>query len=342
MFKNLIVYRIGPEWVPDLTVAEQALAKEPFVPCAPSQPLSLGWVPPRGIEHAPFVESIGGQWLVKLKLEQKMLPASVVKRRTDEIAAQIEQSTGRKPGKKQSKELKEQATHELLPMAFTKQAHVLAWIDPERRLLMVDAGSTKRAEAVVTPLVKAWEGFALRPLQTRLSPAVAMAAWLTQGEAPAGFSIDRECELKSQDEMKSVVRYARHALDIDEVREHIAQGKAPTRLAMTWAGRVGFTLTEQGVIRKLAFEDVVFEGRQGSADRPEEAFDTDAAIATGELCQLIPDLVEALDGELQPGELPSELAGQAPTAAAAVAAAPAPGPSSHAAPTPSDELPPWA
>lgn len=334
MFKNLIVYRIGPEWVPDLVTAEQALAKEPFVSCAPSQPLSLGWVPPRGIEHAPFIESVGGQWLVKLKIEQKMLPSSVVKRRTDEIAAQIEQTTGRKPGKKQSKELKEQAMHELLPMAFTKQGHLQAWIDPQRRLMMVDAGSTKRAEAVVTPLVKAWEQFALRPLQTRLSPAVAMAAWLTAGEAPAGFSIDRECELKSQDEMKSVVRYARHALDIDEVREHIAQGKVPTRLALTWAGRVGFTLTEQGVIRKLAFEDVVFEGRQGSADRPEEAFDTDMAIATGELCQLIPDLVEALDGELQPGELPADLA---PTATAPVAA-----PMPATASSPSEDTPPWA
>ncbi len=336
MFKNLIVYRIGPEWVPDLVTAEQALAKEPFVACAPSQPLSLGWVPPRGIEHAPFIESVGGQWLVKLKIEQKMLPSSVIKRRTDEIAAQIEQTTGRKPGKKQSKELKEQAMHELLPMAFTKQGHLQAWIDPQRRLMMVDAGSTKRAEAVVTPLVKAWEHFALRPLQTRLSPAVAMAAWLTAGEAPAGFSIDRECELKSQDEMKSVVRYARHALDIDEVREHIAQGKVPTRLALTWAGRVGFTLTEQGVIRKLAFEDVVFEGRQGSADRPEEAFDTDVAIATGELCQLIPDLVEALDGELQPGELPADLAPATP----APVAAPAPAPAAAAAPA--DDTPPWA
>ena len=131
---------------------------------------------------------------------------------------------------------------------------------------------------------------------------------------------------------------------IDEVREHIAQGKAPTRLAMTWAGRVGFTLTEQGVIRKLAFEDVVFEGRQGSADRPEEAFDTDAAIATGELCQLIPDLVEALDGELQPGELPSELSPTtpaAPSGSAARASAPAADQTPPAAAA--DELaPPWA
>lgn len=337
MFKNLIVYRIGADWTPDLVQADQALSREPFQPCSPSQPLAMGWVPPRGIEHAPLVESVAGQWLVKLKIEQKVLPSTVVRRRCDELATQIEQTTGRKPGKRQLKELKEQATHELLPLAFTKQSHLLAWIDPERRLLMVDAGSTKRAEAVVTPLIRAWEGLALRPLQTRRSAAGAMAAWLSEGEAPAGFSIDRECELKSQDEMKSVVRYARHALDIDEVRQHIAQGKRPTRLALTWAGRVSFVLTEQGALRKLGFEDVVFEGRKGSADRPEEAFDTDAVLSTGELCQLLPDLVDALGGELQPGEMP--------VPDEDVPGAPAPAPAPAAEPTPGgagDDTPPWA
>lgn len=307
MFKNLIVYRIEPEWKPDLTEAEQALSREPFVACGATQPEAGGWVPPRGVDHAPFVESIGGQWIMKLKLEQKVLPSTVVKNRVEEMAAQIEQTTGRKPGKKQSKELKEQAMLELLPMAFTKQAHIKVWLDPERRLLMVDAGSTKRAEAVVTPLVKLLPGFAVRPLQTQLSPARAMAAWLLEGVAPSPFGIERECELKSTDEMKSVVRYARHSLDIDEIRQHIEQGKQPTCLAMTWDGRVSFMLTEQGFLKKIGFEDVVFEGRQGSADSPDETFDADAAIATGELCQLIPDLVEAMDGELQPGQLPADL-----------------------------------
>lgn len=335
MFKNLIVYRVGPDWQPDLMVAMESLAKDGFVPCSASQPNSIGWVPPRGVEHAPLVESIGGQWLMKLMIEQKVLPASVVKRRADEIAAQIEQTTGRKPGKKQGKELKEQATQELLPMAFTKLGATQVWLDPQRRLLMIDSGSAGRAEAVVTFLVKALPGFAVLLLQTQLSPAVAMAAWLTDGEAPAGFSVDRECELKSADEMKSVVRYARHALDTEDVRQHIAQGKQPTRLALTWQGRISFVLTDALQLKKLAFDDVVFEGLQGAADSREEAFDTDAAIATGELCQLIPDLIEALDGELQPGSLPAALAA-APEASVPVSAVGLP--DSGAADT---EPPPW-
>ena len=35
------------------------------------------------------------------------------------------------------------------------------------------------------------------------------------GEGPGGFSIDRECELRSPLEEKALVRYQRHNLDSD-------------------------------------------------------------------------------------------------------------------------------
>lgn len=297
MFKNLTVYRVGPEWQATLTQIEEALSAARFTECGATQPQSLGWVPPRGIEHAPLIEAVGGQWLMTLMVERKGLPSAVVKRRTEELAQQVEQASGRKPGKKQTKELKEQATLELLPLAFTKRSTVKVWIDAKQRLLMVDASSPARAGEVVTQLIQSLDGLTLTPLQTTESASVAMSDWLLTGEPPAAFSVDRECELKSEDEMKSVVRYARHPLDIDEVRQHIATGKRPTRLALTWQGRVSFVLTETGQIKKIDFLDVVFEG-QVRSDKADDAFDADAAIATGELVQLIPDLIGALGGEL--------------------------------------------
>jgi recombination associated protein RdgC len=314
MFKNLVVYRVsGPGGAPlraDLATWEDALSKAQFLPCGATQPVSIGWVPPRapqagdgGAETAPqspqpLVESVGGQWLMQLVVEQKVLPSAVVKRRTQELARQIERATGRKPGKKQSKELKEEATLALLPQAFTKQASINVWLDPKAALLMVDAGSAKRAEEAVSLLVQSLDGqLALRLVQTALSPAVAMTAWLASGEPPPGFSVDRECELKSADEMKSVVRYARHPLDTEEVKAHVQTGgKQPTRLAMTWKGRVSFVLTDAFQIKKLSVDDSLFDA--GSSRNGDDDFDADAAIATGELRQLIPDLVAALDGEL--------------------------------------------
>jgi recombination associated protein RdgC len=294
LFKNLIVYRIGPGWSASSNAAETALATASFVECAATQALSSGWGPPRGVAHGPLLEVIGGQWLLQLSIEQRVLPAVVIRRHTDARIAQIERSTGRKPGKAQAKQLKEEAVLELLPRAFTKQAAIKVWLNPAQRLLMIDAASAAKADLAVTQLVKALDGLVLTPLDTAQTPATMMARWLTTGEAPAGFSVDRECELKSADQAKSVVRYARHPLDTAEVREHIGGGKLPTRLALTWQGRVSLLLTDTLQLKKIAFLDGVFKGAEAKGD---DVFDADSAIATGELGQLIPDLIDALGGE---------------------------------------------
>ena len=144
----------------------------------------------------------------------------------------------------------------------------------------------------MTLLVESLPGFGVALLDTQTSAQAAMAHWLISQEAPVGFSIDRECELKAADESKAVVRYARHPLDIDEVKQHVEHGKLPTKLAMTWDDRVSFVLSDSLQIKKIAFLDSVLDeaGDEGG-------FDTDVAIATGELSRLIPDLIEALGGE---------------------------------------------
>jgi recombination associated protein RdgC len=347
MFKNLLIFRIAPGAELELLAAEAALQTQRFSPCAPSQAQASGWVEPRGAQHGPLIESVGGQWLLALKTEAKLLPSSVVKRRAQEIAEQLEHSTGRKPGRKQLKDLQEQASLELLPQAFTREGLIRLWLDPQARWLMLDCASAKRAEEAITLLLKALPGLALAPVQTQLAPATAMAHWLLGEELPAAFSIDRDCELKAADEMKAAVRYARHALDIEEVRGHIQAGKQPTRLALTWRGRLSFVLTESWQIKRLAFDDVVFESTRGAGASPEESFDADVAITTGELREWLVDVLEALGGELAAGAMPTELASArvvaqppavAPSATPAAMPAAAPVPATLAdAPEP----PPW-
>ncbi len=59
---------------------------------------------------------------------------------------------------------------------------------------------------------------------------------------------------------------------------------------------MSFVLTEGMQIKKVQFLEVVFEGTSGSGK--DNGFDADAAIATGELQKLLPDLLEALGGEV--------------------------------------------
>ncbi len=296
MFKNALVYRIA-QWQPQaLADLSERLGAQRFIECGATQAESAGWVEPRGERHGALVEAIGGQLIFKLCTETKAVPAGVVKNLIEERLAAIEAQTGRRPKGKAVREIKEQLVHDLMPRAFPKRVQTWIWIDPAAQWLMVDSASAKRADAIVTRMMAVLGGGAqLRPLQTELSPATAMAGWLLEQQAPRGFSIDRECELKQPDSEKSTVRYARHGLDIDEVSAHIRQGKLPTQLALTWRSRVSLVLTEALSLKRIGLLDVVLEGARAGA--AEGGFDADVALVTGELRQLLPDLIEALGGE---------------------------------------------
>lgn len=296
MFKNLLIFKINPEWNQSIPEIEFALAADRFVECGSSQESSIGWIEPRGEKHGPLIESIGGQWIIKSLLESKVVPGSVVKEESAKKISQIERQTGRKPGKKEIKELREDIRLKLLPRAFPKKSGAIVWINPETRLLAMEASSQGRADEIITLLVKSLQGLSVTSLNTQQSPSACMATWLTTQEVPSPFSADQDCMLKASDQTKASVKYAKHPLDIEEIRDHIASGKVPTQLAMTWDDKVSFVLTEVMGIKKIEFLDGVFEG-QAAADK-DSGFDADVALSTGTLAPLITDLVEALGGLL--------------------------------------------
>lgn len=313
MFKTASFFRIASDFVlPPLDALEEALQTARFVPCGPTQPDSHGWVPPRGNKSAVLLESVGGQLILQLCTERRPLPASAVKAAVDERIEKYKLETGNeRVSARIKKEIKEEVVQDLLPRAFTKRSTTLVWLDPVNRLLVVDSGSLAGADKVVTALVDALAdipgslpSIGVRPVLTNESAVACMSHWLATREAPVSFSVDRDCELKAPDENKSAVRYSRHTLEIDEVAQHIAEGKLPTQLAMTWDDRVSFVLTETAQVRKLKLLDVVMDGKQKSG-KDDDGFDADAAILTGELSALIPDLLEALGGEVEEGGVPA-------------------------------------
>ncbi len=300
LFKNLIAYRIAPEWTaPPVETLEAELLRLAFQPCGPTQALSVGWVPTRGEDNAAMVEIVAGHWIMKLAVERRAVPAGAVRDELEVRCKAIEAQHGRKPGRKEKSELKDEIVHSFLPRAFSKRAVHVLWLDTANRLLLVGASSTRAAEPVLKQLADALAEIRhvlpLAPLNTATSPSVAMAQWLTTQEAPAGFTVDRDLELKNAGEEKSVVRYARHTLELAEIGQHIQEGKLPTQLALTWEGKVSFVLTETLVLRKLDLHGV--DDNLGK----DNGFDADAAIATGELTLLLPDLLDALGGEMPLG-----------------------------------------
>lgn len=296
MFKNITVFRVASGMPAGSDTLFDALECMPFTPSTASQHKALGWVPPRGEAHGPLVECVNGHWMLRFMVETRQVPASVIRRRVDEMVVQIETDTGRKPGKKGQRDLKEEAAAALLPQAFPRQLATWVWLDPANKRLVLDTTSMAVADDIVTSLVKLLDGFSVQLLITATSPRVAMATWLAEQTAPAGFDIGKELELKSADESQAKVRYSHHQLLTDEVREHIASGKQPTQLALQWIDRVSFLLTDNLQLKKLDFANSVLD--QASAqDQSADDFDGNVLMATAELGPLIGNLVEALGGD---------------------------------------------
>lgn len=298
MIKNATIYRIQLPQPLDISAFDKAVEAHTFTPCGATQERASGWAPPRGHEHGAMVELVGtGHLIMRFVREVKTVPGQAITRELDALVAKIEREEGRKPGRKEKRELRDTVVQAMLPHAFAKRTEFPVWIDPVAGRLVIGSTSSAITDLITGALVQALPGAKIDYLNTNVAPQAAMTQWLAGADEswPAGFAPGRDVELHSEDEMKTVVKYNRHHLDDEEMRHHIQQGKLPVSLALDWDGRVQFTLTKAGQIRKVKFLDTVFEGQKA-----EDAggFDADWAIATDELSALIADLIQALGGEI--------------------------------------------
>ncbi|AUA58910.1 Recombination-associated protein rdgC [Achromobacter spanius] len=294
-FRNLKIYHLSAAWTLFGDDLEAALARQAFQPGNNLEIQSIGWVPPR--ENGGLAHVVNGQILLSLRAEKKLLPATVINQVAKFRAQEIEDQQGYRPGKKQMKEIKERVTDELLPRAFSIYRDTRVWIDPLNHWVVIDAVASARADEVIGILAKCIDPFPLENLYVAQSPAAAMTGWLAEDEAPNNFSIDQDTELRSSGESGAAVRYVKHSIDAEDARRHIQSGKQCTRLALTWADRISFVLTEALDIKRISPLDVLKEGAEGVASNDDEKFDSDMTLMTGELAKLLAELVDALGGE---------------------------------------------
>lgn len=243
-----------------------------------------------------LVHTVNKQMLIRLGSEKKLLPASVINQVAKARAAEMAEAQGFALGKKAMKELKERVEDELLPRAFAIRSDIWVWIDPVNGWLVVDASSPTKADDVLKLLLKAIDKFPVESLRVQRSPVGVMTEWLQADEAPAGFTVDMDTELRATGENKATVRYLRHTIDAEEVGRHISSGKQCTRLAMTWDSKISFVLTESLAIKGIKALDVLSES-ESTTKNDEERFDGDFMLMTGELSKMFTDVVDALGGE---------------------------------------------
>ena len=295
-FKNLQIFRLPSPWKVDVEQLATQLASQSFSQCPSNEMQSEGWASPR--DNGSLVHSVNQQLLLLLSTEKKLLPTTVVNQVTKAKALELEEQQGFAPGRKAMKDLKERVTEELLPRAFAIKRNTWVWIDPVNGWLVIDSSSPSKADDVIKLILKC-DKLPLESLRVKLSPQTAMTDWLVGGDAPKGFTIDQDTELRSHTEDKATVRYVNHSIDADDVQRHIAAGKQCTKLALTWNDRISFVLTDNLALKRIKPLDILDEDKDSRTSNDDERFDADFVLMTAELSSMIDDLVFAMGGEME-------------------------------------------
>lgn len=285
MLKNLTLYSVVETLDPE--ALNESLGKLKFRPCSGLEAMSAGFVPfADGVE---LIHSVSGLHVGAVRVDKKTLPASAVKQLVKEKCAEVEEQQGYKPGRKQAKEIKEQIIDNLMPRAIpaTKTINFMF----TKNMLMIDATSAATADIVIGLLAKCMDPFPIGPLHTDTSPGGAMTNWLVDDEAPEGFTIDQEVEMKSPN--KALVRWANETVRHKEAHDHTVQGKQCTKMALTWRDKYSFVLNDKLVVSRLKALDMQ---REETDEIEENDVDGTVALYGAEIQMLANDLVDALGG----------------------------------------------
>jgi len=299
-FKNIRAYRLTSPFTLSPEQLAGQLEQRAFAPCGKSQALALGWVPPLGVEDGPLVHAAAGRLLLKLKREEKLLPATVVREQLEEKVAAIESEQARKVYRKERLNLKDEIIQDCLPRAFTRSAAVFAYIDTRSNWIFVDAASAARAEELLNLLRECIGSFPVLLPQVNSSPVQVMTGWLLHRNLPQDFELGTECELREPGEEGGVVRCRGVDLLSEEVETHLHAGKQVARLALAWDERVQLLLAEDLCLRRLRFADELMKENEDIPEDDQAArLDADFALMADAVDGLQERILTLFGGEAE-------------------------------------------
>lgn len=297
-FKNVRAYRMTSPMALSPEQLGDQLETARFTACGKSQAMSLGWVPPLGEQTEALVHAAGGRYLLCVRREEKLLPATVVREMVEEKVAQIEHEEARKVYRKEKLRLKDEVTQDCLPRAFSRSTRTFLYIDTRENWLFVDSSSAGRAEEIITMLRECIGTLPLLLPQVNQAPAQAMTNWLMHRNVPEDFRLGQDCELREPGEDGGIVRCRGIELPGEEVDVHLQAGKQVVRVSLEWDEKLSLLLAEDLCLRRLKFADeLVAENEDLDDADPLARIDADFALMSDAITGLQDRVMQLFGGE---------------------------------------------
>jgi len=288
LFSKATIYVIPDNFTVSTEQLERSL--KPFFSCPPLQEISAGFIPPCP-DSSLLAHSANGCVLVCLQIESRKVPSNVVKSEFKKRLLEFEQVENRKLTKDEKATLKEQITAEFMPRVFSKFSKVYGYFDLKNQWFVVNAASEKAASSLVSAVRESLGSFPVVMLQPENSASRMMTKWLKEQKLPDKFSFGVVAMLEDD----AVITCKNQDLVTPEIAKHIDSGKEVTSMSMCWGDIVSFELNSDFVLKKLHFT----HSDDDSTETPQQQFDADFCLMTGEMAVFLPDLISAFGGEMR-------------------------------------------
>jgi recombination associated protein RdgC len=247
----------------------------------------------------------GAGHLFLIRIAKRGLPARVIKDRVDEMAKEIYEQTGRKPGRKERQDFASDAEMELLPRAFINNAIVPVIVTSDNRLFIF-ASAQGRIDTVTSFLAGFLTEFGIAFALHHPDHGIehTLAGWMTgkamsiqssdnTGIEPTDFAV-----MKGDDEEGSTIRVTNRDLTYQHLQDVLKAGYRVHQIGLLHeASFIRFRLDEHFTLKQITFsDDAVLELIEGGKD---EGFDENRAVCwliVTEMRRVIDDLVLDMNG----------------------------------------------
>lgn len=292
LIKSATIYNAE---LPSAALLRGHLADEPFSEPLSAQAISAGFAPRE--DFGDLVDQFAGGLAFTVRIDQKLVPGSVLKAETQKLAQKVEADTGHKVGKKERAELKEQALYTLLEHAFVRTTLVTCYHHTATNMLIIPTNNKTVAQRIVTLLVNAVGSVkttTINVADVKGGLTTRLKKWL-EGDLDAFAGMDPTSEVQlEQDDRKVSVRMT----DLDSAHAALTEAMASSftvkALGLRFMAGTEMRLTDSFQLRGISFANAVVE------DDDMDVFASEAAIEVSELVEAITFLCEMFGYAVEP------------------------------------------
>lgn len=236
---------------------------------------------------ANLVEEFTGGVAFTVRIDQKIIPGSVVKAEVERRAKLIERETGRKPGKKERAEMKLEVIDGFMPHALVRSTLITCYHHTATDFLIIPTTNKKLAQQVVSLLVNSVGSVkttTINVADVKGGLTKRLKDWLDGEDSFGGMYPVGEAVLE-QDDRRVAVRMAELMAADAGLKEALGRGFTVKSLGLTFERGTSLKLTDDFQLRGIWVGDPIEEG-------DDDSFGAQATLELAELTDAITFLCE--------------------------------------------------